>query len=248
LVTNGIRIDAEVSKGLIEAIFRKDSPIHDGAVLIEGERIAYAGLVLPLSGREDVPAEFGTRHRAALGLAEGSDALVLVASEERGQVVVIDGREIHEMPDEAALRQTLYSLHPERTTSIWSRVRRLLFANVRYRLSAVALASLIWVVSFLGGGTTVKNVIAPVEFANVPAGLYISNHPLNTVSVQLRGNSWVMNPVMAGLTAHVDLSGLGEGWHTIQLASPDLKLPPGITAERLSPQTISLRLARNTAR
>ena len=109
-----------------------------------------------------------------------------------------------------------------------ARVRRLLFANIRYRLSAVGLASLIWGVSFLGGGTTVKNVIAPVEFANVPAGLYISNQPLNAVSVQLRGNSWVMNPVMSGLTAHVDLSGLGEGWHTIRLTSPGLKLPPGV--------------------
>ena len=246
LVSNGIRIDAEVSKALLEAIFRKDSPIHDGAVLIEGERIAYARLVLPLSGREDVPTEFGTRHRAALGLAEGSDALVLVASEERGQVVVIDGRDIHPMPDEAALRQALYSLHPERPASVFSRIRSLLFSNVRYRLSAVALASLIWGVSFLGGGTTVKTVIAPVEFANVPAGLYISNQPLNTVSVQLRGNSWVMNPVMSGLTAHVDLSGFGEGWHAIRLVPAGLKLPPGVTAERLSPPTISLRLTRST--
>jgi DNA integrity scanning protein DisA with diadenylate cyclase activity len=248
LVSNGIRIDAEVSKGLIEAIFRRDSPIHDGAVLIEGERIAYARLVLPLSGREDVPTEFGTRHRAALGLAEGSDALVLVASEERGQVMVIDGRDTHPMPDKAALRQALYSLHPKRPASVLSRVRSLLFSNVRYRLSAIALASLIWGVSFLGGGTTVKTVIAPVEFANVPAGLYIANQPLSTVSVQLRGNSWVMNPVMSGVTAQVDLSGLGEGWHAIRLAPAGLKLPPGVTAERLSPQTISLRLARSAAR
>jgi uncharacterized protein (TIGR00159 family) len=248
LVSNGIRIDAEVSKALLEAIFRKDSPIHDGAVLIQGERIAYARLVLPLSGREDVPTQFGTRHRAALGLAEGSDALVLVASEERGQVVVIDGRDIHAMPDESTLRQALYRLHPERPASIWSKVRGLLFANVRYRLSAVALASLIWGVSFVGGGTTVKDVIAPVEFANVPAGLYIANQPLNTVSVQLRGNSWVMNPAISGLTAHVDLSGLGEGWHTIRVLPPGLKLPPGVTAERLSPQTISIHLARSAAR
>jgi uncharacterized protein (TIGR00159 family) len=247
LVSNGVRIDAEVSKGLIEAIFRKDSPLHDGAVLIEGERIAYAGLVLPLSGREDVPSKFGTRHRAALGLAEGSDALVLVASEERGEVVVVDGRAIHAMADAAALRQALYKLHPERPASMWTRLRRLLFANIRYRLSAVGLASLIWGVSFLGGGTTVKDVIVPVEFANVPAGLYISNQPLNTVSVQLRGNSWVMNPAMSGLTAHVDLSGLGEGWHTIRLSSPGLQLPPGVKAERLAPETISLCLTRSGA-
>jgi len=103
-------------------------------VLIEGERIPYAGLVLPLSGRQDVPSEFGTRHRAALGLAEGSDAFVLVASEERGEVVVIDGREIHAMADENGLRQGLYSLHPERPSSTWWSVHRLLFANIRYRL------------------------------------------------------------------------------------------------------------------
>jgi len=144
------------------------------------------------------------------------------------------------------VRQALYRLHPERPASIWSSIRRLLFANIRYRLSAVGLASLIWGVSFLGGGTTVKDVIVPVEFANVPAGLYISNQPLNAVSVQLRGNSWVMNPAMSGLTAHVDLSGLGEGWHTIRLSSPGLKLPPGVRAERLAPETISLRLTRTT--
>ena len=81
----------------------------------------------------------------------------------------------------------------------------------------------------------------------MPAELHIFNEPLNTVSVQLRGNSWVMNPVMSGLTAHVDLSGFGEGWHAIRLAPAGLKLPPGVTAERLSPQTISLRLTRSTA-
>jgi hypothetical protein len=52
---------------------------------------------------------------------------------------------------------------------------------------------------------------------------------------------------MSGLTAHVDLSGLGEGWHTIRLSSPGLKLPPGVTAERLAPETISLRLTRASA-
>jgi len=58
----------------------------------------------------------------------------------------------------------------------------------------------------------------------------------------------VMNPVMSGLTAHVDLGGLGEGWHTIRLSSPGLNLPPGVTAERLAPETISLRLTRAAGR
>ena len=75
LVSNGIRIDAEVSKGLIEAIFRKDSPIHDGAVLIEGERIAYAGLVLPLSGREDVPSTVRNSSSGGIGTGRGLGCL-----------------------------------------------------------------------------------------------------------------------------------------------------------------------------
>jgi uncharacterized protein (TIGR00159 family) len=244
LVSNGVRVDAEVSKGLLEAIFRKDSPMHDGAVTIEGERIGYARVVLPLTGRDDIPAEFGTRHRAAMGLAERSDALVLVASEERGEVVMIDGREIHKMPDEAALRQALHNLHPERPASISTKLRRVLVSNMRYRLTALALAGLIWGISFFGGGANIKNVIAPVEFANVPSGLYISSQTVNSVNFQLRGNAWLMDSVMPSLTARLDVSKLDAGWHTIALVSTDLKLPPGVALEWASPKTISLRLMR----
>ncbi len=247
LVSSGTRIDAEVSKGLLEAIFRKDSPIHDGAAIIVGERIAYAHVVLPLTGRDDIPNQFGTRHRAAMGLAESSDALVLVASEERGEVVVIDRRQVHSMADETALRQTLYNLHPEQPQSWANRIRMFLFANMRYRLSAVALASLIWGISFFGGGAMVKDVTAPVEFSNVPTGLYISSQNVSSVSVQLRGNSWLMDSVMLSLTAHLDVGRLNAGWHSVRLGADDLKLPPGVTLERVSPQTISLRLVHRTA-
>ncbi len=247
LVSSGIGIDAEVSKGLLEAIFRKESPIHDGAVIIEGERISFAGVVLPLTEREDVPAYFGTRHRAALGMAENCDALVLVASEERGEVVAMDGRDVRKMPDEAALRQALHNLQPKQPESLWTNIRVLLFNNLGYRIAATALAGLIWGISIFGGGTAVKNVTADVEFANVPAGLSISNQTPGSISVQLRGNAWLMDTVMPSVTAHVDMRGFGEGYHTIQLASDDLKLPPGVTAERLSPRTIYVRLTRKTS-
>ena len=179
-----------------------------------------------------------------MGLAERSDTLVLVASEERGEVVMIDGREIHKMADEASLRQALHNLHPERPTSLPSKLWLALFSNIQYRLTALALAGLIWGISFFGGGANIKNILAPVEFANVPSGLYISSQTVSSVNFQLRGNAWLMDLVMPSLTARLDVSKLGAGWHTIALVSTDLKLPPGVVLEWASPKTISLRLVR----
>jgi hypothetical protein len=90
-------------------------------------------------------------------------------------------------------------------------------------------------------------LVAPVEFANVPSGLYISNQSLSSVGVEMRGNAWLMNPMIPSLTLHVDVSGFGEGWRTIRLDSSDLNLPPGVRVERISPKSISLQLVRRVA-
>ncbi len=88
LIEQGEPIDAKVSSALIKTIFFKDSPLHDGAIVIVNGRIAAARCVLPLTERETVPSEFGMRHRAALGASEVTDALVIVVSEERGTISV----------------------------------------------------------------------------------------------------------------------------------------------------------------
>jgi diadenylate cyclase len=88
IVQTGTPIDAELSTGLLLSIFHEGTPLHDGAIVIEGSRVTAAGCFLPLSEREDVQSVFGTRHRAALGLAEETDAVVVVVSEENGAVSV----------------------------------------------------------------------------------------------------------------------------------------------------------------
>lgn len=85
---SGDRIDAVVSKRLLLAIFNKFSPLHDGAVIIYDGKIKAARCILPVSERDDLPAQFGLRHRAALGMSEATDTLVLVVSEETGQMSV----------------------------------------------------------------------------------------------------------------------------------------------------------------
>ena len=82
----GTRINAEISSSLIVAIFEFDGPLHDGAMVIQNGKIAAAGCFLPLSERQDIRKNFGTRHRASLGMAEQSDAVILVVSEETGAI------------------------------------------------------------------------------------------------------------------------------------------------------------------
>ena len=86
IVQTGTTLNAEISTNLITTIFFEGTPLHDGAVIVEGDRVVAAGCFLPLSEREDVETAFGARHRAALGLVEETDALVVVVSEETGAV------------------------------------------------------------------------------------------------------------------------------------------------------------------
>jgi len=86
IIETGTRINAEISSSLIIAIYEFDGPLHDGAMVIQNGKIISAGCFLPLSERQDIRKNFGTRHRASLGMAEQSDAVTLIVSEESGAI------------------------------------------------------------------------------------------------------------------------------------------------------------------
>ena len=87
-MTSGVMLDALVSKGLLENIFVPNTPLHDGAVIIRGNKIMAAGCMLPLTNNNNLSYELGTRHRAAIGLSENTDAIVVVVSEETGKISI----------------------------------------------------------------------------------------------------------------------------------------------------------------
>jgi diadenylate cyclase len=86
IIDTGTKMNAEISSSLIVTVFEFDGPLHDGAMIIQNGRIAAAGCFLPLSEQQDIRKSFGTRHRAALGMSEESDAVILVVSEETGAI------------------------------------------------------------------------------------------------------------------------------------------------------------------
>jgi uncharacterized protein (TIGR00159 family) len=107
LIEAGVSIDATLSKDLLTSIFQPSSPLHDGAVVIQEGRVSSAGCILPLTLRTDLPEGLGTRHRAAVGITEETDALVVVVSEETGKIAVVLGGDMLTGLDAPKLRVVL---------------------------------------------------------------------------------------------------------------------------------------------
>jgi diadenylate cyclase len=106
----GQRIDAEISADLLVGILHRSSPLHDGAVVVSEDKIAAAGCILPLSDSQDLPHSMGTRHRAALGLTEIADALVVVVSEETGKISLVHEGEMDAPLHPQLLKERMLSL------------------------------------------------------------------------------------------------------------------------------------------
>lgn len=108
IIATGTATDAEISQELVGNIFYPKSPLHDGGMVIRGERMASAGCILPLTSNNELSKELGTRHRAAVGMSETSDAVVVVVSEETGVISVCIGGTITRGFNQMSLREKLY--------------------------------------------------------------------------------------------------------------------------------------------
>ena len=110
LIDDAIQLDAQVNSQLLESIFFPNSPLHDGAVIIRGDRIVAARAILPLTRSKEISPHLGTRHRAALGIAEESDAVTIMISEESGGVCIAYDGELHRDLSEFGLNRMLETL------------------------------------------------------------------------------------------------------------------------------------------
>jgi diadenylate cyclase len=107
-IESGVVLDAQVSSDLLISIFTPDNPLHDGAAIIHDDRVSAAGCFLPLTLNPQLSSQLGTRHRAALGISEETDAVAVVASEETGQIsLAIDGKILQDL-NAGGLRNHLY--------------------------------------------------------------------------------------------------------------------------------------------
>jgi diadenylate cyclase len=245
LVTGGVAIAARVSPELLEAIFQKQSPLHDGAVVIDADQVTQAGAILPLTQRQ-VPEEYGTRHRAGLGLTERSDARVLVVSEERGTVTFMEEGVARSMRDADALITALTAAGPPvtvRTRQLKARRR----VTAALALASLALSALVWSATFLLPGKSVRVQNVPVELTNIPNGLEVDAQSVDTLQVWLRATDFLFGSVnLAEMVARCDLAHAHAGTNVVHLNAAVLDVPLGIKVERLMPRELRVTLTSST--
>lgn len=239
---HGVSIDSLVSKELLGSIFFEGTPLHDGAVLIQGDRVVTASCHLPLAVQSELPPGCGTRHRAALGLSERSDAVVIVVSEERGTVSLAVGQELTPVDSPDKLEERLNLLLKPETESEPGKVGlyKHVFTDLKAKVVVLLLVIISWLLLTMKQGEIVT-VTAPVRYRNLPDRLVLQKSSADELEVQLKViSSLIPSPKQLDITADIDLSRLHEGVNQIPLHGENFKLPLGVVVSQISPANLKL--------
>jgi diadenylate cyclase len=240
-IQNGILWDGAISKEMITSIFWEDNPVHDGAIIIEGDRIHEVGVILPLSHRQELPSYYGTRHRAAVGLAESTDSLVVVVSEERGTIQIVKGSAI--MPVlkkddlEKHLQQHLGLVVKDPSGQKKEKTEIRIAAVV-----AVILITSVWL-SITRGLDSLVTFEIPIEYMNRNPGMEILDASVNSIKIQLGGSGPLMRTLRPDhVRVKIDLGKSVVGQNIYTITNENISLPPGIILKSFDPAVVDVTL------
>ncbi len=241
IVQSGIPWGGIVSKEMLMSIFWHDNPVHDGAIIIKGDSVSEVGVILPLSNRKDLPSSYGTRHRAALGLAENSDALVIIVSEEKGAVLTAKNAAIKTVRHKEELKKIL-----QKHTGIHIKPQQF-YKNEKFEIAMAALASIIVVISiwfsFFSGLETRISLQTPIDYLNRDPKVEILETSVNTVKLSLSGSGPLIKSIRPEqVMVRIDLSQAEVGNNTFTISKENVSLPPGIKLTRVDPNTVDVLL------
>ncbi len=240
-IQKGIPWRGAITKEMILSIFWPDNPVHDGAAVIKGNRILEVACILPLSQRSDLPSYYGTRHRAALGLAENTDALVIVVSEERGNVAVAKGSRIRTVTSKSQLEHRLREHTGTASKEGFEGGRE------KLEISAAALVSLVLIsavwFSVSRGLDTLMAVEVPIEYMNRDPAKEIVDTSVNTVNLKLAGSASLLKTIQPEQArVRIDLNKSIIGLNSFTVTQDNIRLPPGVVLKGVSPPVIEVNL------
>ncbi|MEA3438585.1 MAG: diadenylate cyclase [Thermodesulfobacteriota bacterium] len=246
-IHSGHTIMALPEPSLIKTIFSRYAPAHDGAVILSQDCITQMGCVLPLSEKEGIPEQYGTRHRAALGISEKTDAVCLVVSEERSEVSTVTDGEIRIWEKQELLSEKLKDwLGITESPSVKPKelLKTAFVKNWRAKLGALAMVSMAWLI--LASQQEVKiSITAPVKHVNIPSELVLGEHSAKSVSLALSGSRNSIKSLKdQGVRVYVDLENLSSGTHQIRLSAKNIDLPLGVNVNNVAPKNIRVILNR----
>jgi len=240
-VRGGVELNGDPSKEIITSIFKTQSPVHDGAVIIRKGRIYKMGTILPLSRQEDLPSYYGTRHRAALGLAELTDALVIVVSEERGDITVAHDGRMTDVSDRFVLsgllerHQGVLPKHSNEQSE--ARLQSMIAAVV-----SVLFVTVVWF-SYSRGLESMMTLEVPVEFTKRAPRMEILETSVNTVNLKLSGSGSLIRATRPEqVHVKLDLENAVAGRNRFTITGENVSLPPGVFLKQVDPQVIEVSL------
>ncbi len=241
----GIRLGGRFSVPLLCSLFDPHSPGHDGAVIIEDWRVKCFGAHLPLSKNLAHISGRGTRHSAALGLSERTDALVMVVSEERGTVSVAeDGRLVGvDSPEELRNRIDRWLLIGHHRHLDTPRKPRRWTKNWAMKILAVVLACIGWALLAYQPELVERSFEVPIEYRNVAEQLSLDGSQPVKAQVTLSGRESAFSLLEPeNLKVSLDLSAATRGYGEVTVDAQEIQHPPNLTITRIEPATIRYRL------
>lgn len=249
-ITGGIPLNGKLSEPLLKSLFDPSSPGHDGAVIVEQDRVSRFAAHLPLSKNFGQVAQTGTRHRAALGLSELTDALCLAISEERGTVSIARDSRIREVENFHELGGVIHDFLNDKFPaqergsgkSNWLQFFR---QNWVAKAVAVSLAIGFWYVFVPGSKIVAVSYRIPVSIQNLPADLQVEEIEPTAVSATFIGPRRafsLFDPQRLQITVDVSLAELGR--RTFSISEQNVRYPGDLTLQELDPSTVRLSVRK----
>ncbi len=248
-IKGGHPLGAKPSIPLILSIFDPNSPGHDGALILDKGLFTFFGVRIPVSQSGRLSEDYGTRHQAAMGLCERTDAMVMVVSEERGQVSVFEQGTMTPMNTE---EQTVELLVAHcRDTGFFGKKDP---AGPRYKKTVLevagclATALLLWVTLIAGHGEMLeKFIIVPVEYTATAEDVVLTGAKTNEVRLHLGGSKSDFDTLSpSALSVKISLAKLSQGKQILPISQANIRLPRGIRLLNVDPSSLEVSLARLT--
>lgn len=238
----GIPLDGNVSTALLESIFDINSPGHDGAVIIDRDRVTLFGCHLPLSKNSKKIGLMGLRHTAALGLSELTDALCIVVSEERGIISVALNGEIRTLWSHELIKQEIETFYGKQSPQPTEKNRwGWLSSNTWEKGVALGLAAVLWLAFGFQTEIIRRDFVIPVSYRNLPADWIIESQDPRETTVSFTGSKQAFDLLdRTSLRMIVDMSAIREGPQVIPLNQRNVEHPSNLSVADIQPQSLSL--------
>jgi uncharacterized protein (TIGR00159 family) len=238
----GVPLNGLLSQPLLESIFDPHSIGHDGAAIIDGNRLVQFGCHLPLSLNSKKSGQLGLRHTAALGLSERSDALCIVVSEERGMISVARGERLDVLSNVQELGEILKGFYAKRVPRARSRpLSGWIRKNFREKLAAIVLASILWLVFGYQRESIRRDFVVPIEYRNLSAEWMIEEPKITEAKLLLIGPEQafrLLDPTT--LKVSVDLTTIHEGKQKVPLTRDVVRIPSNLSLGGIKPDAIQI--------